>query len=134
MDPTLKASIDSAANILTNTLHRDRSGPNSIVAAANAVDGIRKAVTDAQTYAASITFSPTVVDMNITTLLSTPKVQNNSSSLSTSSTTSSTASSSAVPIDTAASIVASKIIHDIGIQYDRQASRLLEKFNNNNNN
>jgi len=135
MDPTLKASIDSAAHILTNIItKKNRGGPDSIVAAANAVDGIRKAVIDTQTYAASVTFVPKTPDPKIVELLSTTRVnKNNTTNENTNTNPVSSSNASTEPeIDIAATLVINDIFEYITLHYDRKANQFLQSIHNNN--
>ncbi len=138
MDPTLKAAVDSAANMLRRT----RGGPEGVAAAAAAVDSVRRALNDTH---ASLSLRPRIADDSLPMLLSTQKPVGSSSSsssngASTATTTAaggggasssvSSPSSSGTPGSVNMSMAASAatIMYGAAVSYDKAAGKLLDSL------
>ncbi len=125
MDPTLKSAVETAVAVLS----RSRGGPDGAVAAAAAIESVRRALEDTQ--AASIALRPRAPLESIPELLLTqrPYAAGGGGPLPslTGSAMSGSGASAATPTARSTAAVAS-VVREAAFAYDRAAAAMLERI------
>jgi hypothetical protein len=128
MDPALKSAVETAVTVLS----RNRGGPDGVVAAAAAIESVRRALEE--THAASFALRPRIpLDATPELLLTQRPLLPSSAGTggaplaSPASATSSSGAGGTTPTARSSAAVSS-IVRDAAFAYDRAAAALLERI------